>query len=69
MSICNYCLMQGIKRDAKKKSLKVVTLSSTGMGSMGGVGGVEVHVLKKGEKPSKRNWRGWYMAVTNHYMC
>lgn len=66
MSICNYCSMQDIKRDAKKKDLKVVIIPSTCMDTMGGV---EVHVLKKGEKPSKKNWRAWFMEVSQGCCC
>ena len=66
MSTCNYCSLNGIKRDAKKKKLRVVIVPSTCMDSMGGV---EVHVLKKGEKLSKKNWRCWFMEVSQYCMC
>ena len=66
MSTCNYCSLNGIKRDAKKKKLRVVMIPSTCMDSLGGV---EVYVLKKGEKPNKKNWRCWFMAVTGHCVC
>ena len=63
---CNYCSLQAIKRDAKKKDLKVVIVPSKEMGSLGGV---EVYVLKKGEKPSKKNWVSWMMKVTDSCVC
>ena len=60
-TICNYCSLQAIKRDAKKKSLKVITVSS--------MDGVDIYVLKKGEKPSERNWRCWFMSISQSCCC
>ena len=63
---CNYCSLQAINRDAKKKDLKVVIVPSTKMSTLGGV---EVYTLKLGEKPSKNNWRCWLMKVTDSCVC
>jgi hypothetical protein len=34
-----------------------------------GLGGINVHALRKGEKPSKENQRAWFMELTAHCEC
>ena len=63
---CNYCSLQAIKRDAKKKGLKVVIVPSKVMSTLGGV---EVHIVKLGDKLSKENWVSWMMKVTDSCVC
>jgi len=34
-----------------------------------GMGGINIHALKKGEKPSKENQRAWFMELTAECVC
>lgn len=61
MHACNYCIFERMKRDAKKKGLRIVTISESD--------GVAVHALKEGERPTKRNWRCWFMELTAYCCC
>lgn len=66
MSICNYCIYKRIEEDAKKQEKRVVCIPSIKMGAMGGM---EIHMLKKWEKPNKKNWRAWMMEITDSCCC
>lgn len=63
---CNYCKYKAIIKFQKKIGKRVMKIPSFKMGSMGGF---EVYVLKKGEKPSKKNWVAWMMKITDHCVC
>lgn len=66
MSQCNYCTMKAMKARAKKNKTRIVTFPSREMGSMGGI---EVHEVKKGEKPTEKNFCAWFMEVTDYCCC
>lgn len=64
LTTCNYCKLESIRRDAKKKNMKVVCMPSRYE-----LGGEEVYVVKKGDKPNKKNWIAWIMGITDHCVC
>ena len=66
LTSCNFCKMQGIERDAKRNGKKVVKIPSAKMQHLGGW---EIHVIKKGEVLSGKNWICWMMEITDHCMC
>jgi len=63
---CNYCKLKAMKESAKRRKARIVLVSSTKMGSMGGV---EVYEVRPGKKPNGRNWRCWFMGVPNSCCC
>lgn len=66
MSMCNHCSYSAMERDAKRKGKRVVRIPSTQMEHMGGY---EVHILSRGEKPSEKNWVAWMMEITDRCAC
>lgn len=66
MSACNHCTMKRLQQSAKEKGKRVVRIPSIKMGSLGGM---EIYMLRKGEKPSKANWVAWMMEVTDSCVC
>lgn len=66
MSVCNKCAFDLLKREARKKGKRAVTLLSI---ESCGMGGVDVHILSPGEKASKKNWRCWYMELPQTCRC
>lgn len=65
-NMCNHCNYNAMEQTAKKQGKIVVKLPS---GLMGSMGGWEVHVLKRGEKATKANWKAWMMEVTDYCVC
>lgn len=66
MTMCNCCSFEAMKRNAKKNGKRVITVPSTKMGTLGGV---EVYILKNGEKPNKKNWVSWMMVLPETCQC
>lgn len=63
---CNYCRLESIRRDAKKKKKRVVIVPA---GFNITLGGHNIHLLNKGEKPTEKNKACWFMAITGVCVC
>jgi hypothetical protein len=66
LTTCNYCKLQSIRRDAKKKKKRVVMKSA---GFNHGLGGYNVYLLDKGQKPNDKNFISWFMMITGVCVC
>lgn len=75
MSICNYCILQSIKKQAKLKGYKVTILYD----AKWGLGGVNVYVhpksikisdLSGGEDGERKQYRkAWMMEIPVYCCC
>lgn len=63
---CNYCRLQSIQRDAKRKGKRVIMAQA---GYNKGLGGHNVHVVGKGEQPNEKNKVCWFMMVSGVCVC
>ena len=70
--MCNYCTLREIRKEARGRARVHLRRSS------GGMGGVDVFVVPKGEKldtsvDEKGNhnpqWKAWLMEVSDHCVC
>lgn len=66
MSMCNYCSFKRLQESAKAKGKRLVKIPSTKMGTLGGC---EVYMLNRGEKPSKKNCVSWMMKIPESCEC
>ena len=80
MGQCNYCSMQGIKRNAKQQKKKVVTRYSSFMGGINVFTvpqGVEIpkkiveasDELPNGDKFHEEYFTSWFMELPDHCCC
>jgi len=70
MSICNFCTLQRMRKRARKKGLRIVTRRIQPKSREDwGMGGLDIHLLKKGEKPTNDNRKAWFMELTAHCVC
>lgn len=67
LTLCNYCSLQRIKRDAKKKGKRVIVKIGGHDDSLGY--GVDVYIIEKGGKPSEKNKVCWFMTLTDKCAC
>ena len=67
MSACNYCKLENIKRDAKRNGKRVIVKKGGHDDSLGY--GIDVHILKKGGKPTEKNKVCWFMTLTDKCAC
>ena len=72
---CNFCSLEQIKREAKKKGQRVTVLPDARWG-MGGVNvyvhpkHVNVRVMEGGEDGERRSYHvSWMMQLTAHCCC
>jgi len=70
LTLCNYCRMQSIERDAKKQGKRIVKIPSERCNIFGGREvRWEVHSIKKNEVLSGKNWICWMWEITDHCVC
>lgn len=63
---CNLCVLNRMKRDSRDRSTQVVVKPSP-FGSF--TAGVNVYQIRKGEKPTKKNWVCWFALVPSKCEC
>jgi predicted Zn-ribbon and HTH transcriptional regulator len=63
-TLCNYCKLQSMRRDVKKKDKRLVSVPSKSK-----LGGYEYYMINKNEKLTKKNWICWFWEVTDHCVC
>lgn len=62
-SVCNYCALNRMRRDAKKNGERIVMVPAKGLG-------VNVHRLKaQYEKPTEKNLCCWFMELSEMCQC
>ena len=64
--LCNYCVLESIRRDAKKHNKKVVIATSEKMGELGGS---EVYLMSNGAKSKTKKWVAWFMRIPDRCEC
>ena len=65
LTTCNYCTLKGMKARAKKMNTRIVV--APGKASWGGF---DIHELKKkNDKPHDKNFRCWFMGLTDSCVC
>jgi hypothetical protein len=74
LTTCNYCNLEAIKADARKKKY-CVTLMGLPKSKLGGI---EVYVhpkdmpitqLNQKEEGTKKYWVAWMWVITDHCVC
>lgn len=75
MAECNYCTLQRIRRDAKKKGMEVTVLGDADWG-MGGKNvyvhptAVNIAELEGGEDGERKQYRmAWLMSIPDQCVC
>jgi hypothetical protein len=61
---CNLCCFKQLSERAAKEGFIIFS-----RGRKGKLGGVDIHLLRKGETPSRKNWRVWYMELPERCAC
>lgn len=71
MSECNYCTISRMKKSAQLKGKRVVVIAQRKNTSLAKnfPKGVDIHLLGKGEKPSRENWVAWLAELLDHCVC
>ncbi len=64
LTSCNYCNYKRIKARRKEQEGRIVTASGDF-----GLGGINIHFVKTGDKPSEDNFVAWFMELTDHCVC
>ena len=69
LTSCNFCKLQGMKRDAAKKGKRVMVVPVNPLKDQFRMGGVNVYVVGRREKPNEKNWVSWMMQITAMCVC
>lgn len=69
LTLCNFCTLRRIRKNAKTKGNRVILKSAT-YSSGNNLGGTDVFVLGPKERMSKNKcFITWFMALSDHCVC
>lgn len=66
MTQCNFCSLRRYKERAEKTGMTIRLVKRP---SQGFPDGLDIHKLKPGEEPNKKNKIGWFAKLTDHCCC